>query len=159
MLSSGRISIQVSTEVSELTNVGALQLNSTLAIPGLQVRRAETTVEMASGSSFMIAGLLQSRYKQTVDSLPGLTALPVLGSLFRSRDFLNEETELVVIVTPYIVSPTHPGQLQTPADNLQAPIDLDTVFMGSVNQVVKDRGGTPAPTSGGYQAPVGYVIE
>lgn len=159
VLSSGRISIQVSTEVSELTNVGALQMNSTLTIPGLQVRRAETTVEMASGSSFMIAGLLQSRYKQTIDSVPGLTALPVLGSLFRSRDFLNEETELVVIVTPYIVSPVHPGQLQTPADNLQPAVDLDTVFMGNVNRVVTDRGGTPAPSAGGYQAPVGYVIE
>lgn len=162
VLSSGRISMKISTEVSELSNIGALQLNTSLTLPALTVRRAEDTVEMQSGSSMMIAGLLQQKYKQSVDSLPGLTTLPILGALFRSRDFLNDETELVIIVTPYIVSPTDPNGLQTPADNLEVAHDLTSVFLGEVNHIVKVRNGqtaaaTDAPPA--YSAPVGYVIE
>ncbi len=167
VMSGGRISLKISTEVSELTNVGALQLNSTLTIPGLTVRRAETTVEMSSGSSLMIAGLLQTKYKQSIDSMPGLTTLPIIGSLFRSRDFLNDETEMVVMVTPYLVDPTNPNVMQTPADNLQAADDLSSAFMGSLNKVIKARdtqNGTAAATTapaaaGPYRAPIGYVIE
>ncbi len=161
VLSSGRISLRLSTEVSELTNTGSFTLNSTFTIPALDVRRAETTVEMQSGSSLMIAGLLESKYKQTVDSLPGLTSLPIIGALFRSRDFLADETELVVIVTPYIVSPTDPNALQTPADNLQMANDASTVFMGRLNQVIRAKTGTPASASPPplYTGPVGYVIE
>ncbi|EGF91885.1 bacterial type II and III secretion system family protein [Asticcacaulis biprosthecium C19] len=164
VLSEGRISMKISTEVSEITNVGAFTSNgSNLTIPGLSVRRAETTVEMQSGGSLMIAGLLQSKYKQSIDSLPGMTSLPILGSLFRSRDFLNEDTELVVMVTPYIVDPVHPDQLQTPADNLEFADDMSTVFMGRLNKVVDGdavAAGVPAsgPT-GPYVAPIGYVIE
>ena len=161
VMSSGRISLKISTEVSELTNVGALAVG-TLSIPGLTVRRAETSVEMQSGSSLMIAGLLQSKYKQSIDSLPGLTSLPVLGALFRSRDFLNDETEMVVIVTPYIVDPTSPDQMQTPADNLQPSDDMSAVFMGRLNKVIKaDNGGDTASAApeAPYAAPVGYVIE
>ncbi len=159
--SSGRISLKISTEVSELTNTGAFT-STTLTIPALTVRRAETSVEMQSGSSLMIAGLLKTEYKQTVDSLPGITTLPVIGALLRSRDFQNDETEMVVIVTPYIVSPTDPNNLQTPADNLQAAGDLTTVFMGRVNKVIAAKTGataTVATSSQPYQAPVGYVIE
>ena len=162
VLSEGRISLKVSTEVSELSNIGSLQLSSSLTIPALSVRRAETAVEMSSGSSLMIAGLLQSKYKQTIDALPGMTTLPVLGQLFRSRDFLNDESELVIIVTPYIAQPGAPGDFQTPADNLEAPHDMHAVFMGNVNRVIKARNGetvannAPPPA---YSAPVGYVIE
>ena len=163
VMSGGRISLKVSTEVSELSNVGALQLNSSLTIPGLSVRRAETSVEMQSGSSLMIAGLLQSKMKSSVDSLPGLTTLPVIGALLRSRDFLNDETEMVVIVTPYIVNPADPDAMQTPADNLQTPDDSTAVFMGRLNKVIAAKKGetTAAAESaaGPYQAPVGYVIE
>jgi len=160
VLSGGRISLRISTEVSELTNIGALQLNSTLTIPALTVRRAETSVEMQSGSSLMIAGLLESKYKQVLDSLPGLTTLPVLGALFRSRDFLNDETEMVVIVTPYLVSPTNPGALQTPADNLVLASDMSSVFMGNLNKVIhKTSDGPAAPPPPPYRAPIGYVIE
>ena len=163
VMSSGRISLKVSTEVSELTNTGAFTSSTTLTIPALDVRRAETTVEMQSGSSMMIAGLLQANYKQTVAALPGLTTLPILGALFRSRDFENDETELVVIVTPYIVKPGDPDQFQTPADNLQIAGDAETVFMGRLNKVIKPKdgapGSAPAAPSQPYQAPVGYVIE
>jgi pilus assembly protein CpaC len=162
VMSGGRISLKLSTEVSELSSLGAFTLASTdgstsLSVPGLTVRRAETTVELPSGGSLMIAGLLQQQTKQNVDSLPGMTNLPILGSLFRSRDYLNGETELVVIITPYIVDPTKPQNLQTPADGLQTASDMSTVLLGRLNKVVKAPVG--ANSGRAYQGPVGYVIE
>ncbi|MDC7685163.1 type II and III secretion system protein family protein [Asticcacaulis sp. BYS171W] len=161
VLSGGRISIKLSTEVSELTNNGAFT-SGTLTMSALSVRRAETTVEMQSGSSLMIAGLLKSDYRQSIDSLPGLTNLPVLGSLFRSRDFQNEDSELVIIITPYIVSPTDPNAFQTPADNLQIASDPETIFLGRLNKSYKQKRGDTRPdqvAAAPYQAPIGYVIE
>jgi pilus assembly protein CpaC len=162
VMSGGRISLKLSTEVSELTSLGAFTLASSdggtsLSVPGLTVRRAETTVELPSGGSLMIAGLLQQQTKQNIDSLPGMTNLPILGSLFRSRDYLNGETELVVIITPYIVDPTKPQNLQTPADGLQTASDMSTVLLGRLNKVVKAPVG--ANSGRAYQGPVGYVIE
>ncbi len=161
VLSGGRISLKISTEVSELTNNGAFTVAGGVTIPALSVRRAETSVEMQSGSSLMIAGLLQSKLKESLDSLPGMTSLPVLGSLFRSRDFLNDETEMVVLVTPYIVDPTNPDAMQTPADNLQAASDMSATFMGTLNKIVKPAAGADSAQAAAtpYQAPVGYVIE
>ncbi|MFC5344200.1 type II and III secretion system protein family protein [Brevundimonas staleyi] len=162
VLSGGNISLQVSMEVSELQQGGGLTVGagtpSALTLPGLGVRRSATTVEIPSGGSMMIAGLLQESTRQTVDSLPGVTNLPVLGGLFRSRDYLSGETELVMIVEPYIVSPTSPGRMQTPADGLRIANDAQTIFFGQLNQAY----GSPAPTaspSAGWQGPVGYVIE
>ncbi len=162
VLSAGNISLQVSMEVSELTSNGGLTIGagtvSSITLPALSVRRSATTVELPSGGSMMIAGLLQESTRQTVDSLPGVTNLPVLGSLFRSRDYLSGETELVMIVEPYIVSPTSPGRMQTPADGLRIANDAQTIFFGQLNQSY----GSPAPTaspSAGWQGPVGYVIE
>jgi pilus assembly protein CpaC len=88
-----------------------------------------------------------------------MTSLPVLGSLFRSRDFLNDETEMVVLVTPYIVDPTNPDAMQTPADNLQAASDMSATFMGTLNRIVKPAGDSTQAAAAPYQAPVGYVIE
>jgi pilus assembly protein CpaC len=169
VLSKGRISLKLSTEVSEITNTGAFTLtnsstNSTtgsttsgasLVVPGLNVRRAETVVELPSGQSMMIAGLLQSVSKQTLDSLPGLNEVPVLGALLRSRDFQQGETELVIIVTPYLAKPVAPGQLQTPADGLQIANDLETNLLGRLN---KSTGKTPPPGKT-YQGPYGYVVD
>ena len=162
VLSGGNISLQISMEVSELQAGGGFTLGagtpSSITLPGLGVRRSSTTVELPSGGSMMIAGLLQESTRQTVDSLPGVTNLPVLGSLFRSRDYLSGETELVMIVEPYIVSPTSPGRMQTPADGLRIANDAQTIFFGQLNQAY----GSPAPTaspSAGWQGPVGYVIE
>lgn len=162
VMSGGNISLQVSMEVSELSQTGGLTIGagtvSALTLPGLGVRRSATTVELPSGGSMMIAGLLQENTRQTVDSLPGVTNLPVLGSLFRSRDYLSGETELVMIVEAYIVSPTSPGRMQTPADGLRIANDAQTIFFGQLNQAY----GSPAPTtsaSAGWQGPVGYVIE
>ncbi len=161
VLSGGRISLQIKVEVSELTSDGGFTIGagtpSSITLPGLTVRRSENTVEIPSGGAMMIAGLLQESTRQTVDSLPGLTNLPVLGQLFRSRDYLSGETELVVIVEPYIVSPTSPSRMQTPADGLRIASDAQTIFFGQLNQAY----GSPAPAAdgAGWQGSVGYVIE
>ena len=162
VLTGGRISLQVKVEVSELTPQGGLTIGagtaSSISLPGLSVRRSENTIEIPSGGSMMIAGLLQETTRQTVDSLPGMTNLPVLGQLFRSRDYLMGETELVVIVEPYIVSPASPGQMQTPADGLRIAHDAQTIFFGQLNQAY----GSPAPSAqpgAGWHGPVGYVSE
>ncbi len=162
VLSGGLISLKISTEVSELTNDGAFSVGNgenapTLVIPGLNVRRAETMVELPSGGAMMIAGLLREQTKQAIDSLPGMTNLPVLGTLFRSRDFLKGETELVVIVTPYLVKPTSPDRLQTPADGLRLASDPETILLGRLNRAYKARPQPPGAPA--YQGPYGYVIE
>ena len=99
MLSGNRINMKVRPEVSELTDTGAIEING-LRIPALSVRRAETTVELGSGQSFAIAGLLQNASRTNVDKVPGLGDVPVLGTLFRSSRFQRNETELVIVITP-----------------------------------------------------------
>jgi len=162
VLSEGRISLQLSTEVSELTSAGAFTLGGTaddaLVIPALNVRRASSTVELPSGGSMMIAGLLREDTRQNIDQLPGIGSLPVLGALFRSRDYLSGETELVIIIEAYIVSPTSPGRLQTPADGLIIANDAQTLLFGQLNQQFR-RPGDPAAADSGWSGPVGYVIE
>jgi pilus assembly protein CpaC len=188
VLSDGRISLKLSTEYSELTNVGSFSLSggttttttgasngtgtspgsssngqsqtittSGLTIPGLNVRRAETVVELPSGGSMMIAGMLESINKQAIASLPGLTQLPVLGALFRSRDYQQGETELVVIVTPYLVKPGRPDQMQTPADGLEIADDASTYLLGQLNKGF-DKPAAPLPAKS-YQGPFGYVVQ
>jgi pilus assembly protein CpaC len=161
VLSSGRISLKLSTEVSELSNQGSFNVaagpGATIVVPALTVRRAETTVELPSGGAMMIAGLLQEKSAQNLDSLPGAKDMPVLGALFRSRDYQAGQTELVVIVTPYLVSPTSPSDLQTPVDGLQLANDVDTILLGRLNKTYKHE---PEATAGRtYQGPYGYVVE
>ncbi|MGZ9098288.1 MAG: type II and III secretion system protein family protein [Brevundimonas sp.] len=161
VLSQGRISLQLSTEVSELTTAGAFTLGGTaddaLVIPALNVRRASSTVELPSGGSMMIAGLLREDTRQNIDQLPGIGSLPVLGALFRSRDYLSGETELVIIIEAYIVSPTSPGRMQTPADGLIIANDAQTLLFGQLNQ--QYRPGASGTVETGWTGPVGYVIE
>ncbi len=160
VLSEGRISLRISTEVSELSNQGAFTLVGGVSIPALNVRRAETTVELPSGGAIMMAGMLQSRSKQNLDKVPGLNEIPVLGSLFRSRDFLNDETELAIIVTPYLVKPNSPSRLQTPADGIQIAKDARTIFLGKLNETYQPSAvGSAAAAAPAYQGPVGPVIE
>ena len=161
VMSEGRISLKLSTEVSELSSDGAFNLpaggGSSLTIPALKLRRTETTVELPSGGAMMISGLLQQQTKQDIDSFPGLASLPVLGALFRSRDYLSGETELAIIITPYIVKPTSPDQLQTPIDGLQIADDISTDLMGKINKASKVAPEVTANKS--LQGPYGYVIE
>ncbi|GAA0197154.1 pilus assembly protein CpaC [Brevundimonas nasdae] len=161
--SEGRITLQLSTEVSELTSEGAFTMNpsaeNSLVIPALSVRRANSTVELPSGGSLMIAGLLRESTRQNIDKVPALGDVPVLGSLFRSRDYVSGQTELVIILEAYVVSPTAPGRLQTPADGLHIASDAQSILFGQLSQ----RYGSPEPSSNpagsGWQGPVGYVIE
>jgi len=156
VLSGGRISMKVSTEVSELSNVGAVSLGN-LSIPSLNVRRAETTVELPSGGSLVMAGLIQERLRQTINGFPGIKDVPILGSLFRSRDFQNSETELVVIVTPYIVKSVARDKLVQPDAGFEIASDVETIFMGKLHKVYGVKG-RPLPP-GAYRGGVGYIIE
>jgi pilus assembly protein CpaC len=128
VLDDGRISMRVRPEVSELSNEGSIKLNN-FVVPALTTRRAETTVELGSGQSFMIAGLLRNHLTNDINKAPFLGDLPVLGSLFRSTAFRRDETELVIIVTPYLVRPVS-NHLATPVDGFRAPNDAQEVFMG-----------------------------
>jgi pilus assembly protein CpaC len=164
VLSGGRIQLKMTTEVSELSQLGEFSASSgassttpQLVIPGLNVRRANTTVEMPSGGSLMIAGLLENTSSQDLDALPGIKDLPILGALFRSRDYQSGDTELVVIVTPYLVDPVNAGQLQTPADGLETANDRDTILLGRLNKTFNHE--PSAPTGRTYQGPYGYVVE
>ncbi|ABI77675.1 pilus assembly protein CpaC [Hyphomonas neptunium ATCC 15444] len=171
VLSEGRISLKVSTEVSELTSQGAFQGaaqtitdgdgNTTIiqgaTLPALSVRRAESVVELPSGGSMMMAGLISVKDRQTIDQLPGLKKLPILGSLFQSRDFLSEETELVVMVTPYLVGATNKASMVTPADGYANASDAKTIFFGKLNETYGRDGAPIKPDD--YRAPVGFMEE
>ncbi len=130
VLADGRISMRVRPEVSELTNDGSVKLNDFI-VPALTVRRAETTVELGSGQSFMIAGLLRNSNTNDVNKAPFLGDLPILGALFRSTSYKRSETELVIIVTPYLVRPTS-GQLALPTTGYRAPSDPEQVLEGQI---------------------------
>jgi len=119
VLANGRISLRVRPEVSELTSQGAVSLNG-YSVPGLTVRRAETTVELGSGQSFMIGGLLSNTSQNTITKMPGAGDIPVLGSLFRSTAYQRGETELVIIVTPYLVNPVDANQIKLPTDGFKS---------------------------------------
>ncbi|WP_042695543.1 hypothetical protein, partial [Azospirillum sp. B506] len=148
VLSPDRISLSVRPEVSELSEAGAVTIGS-IQIPGLSVRRVETTVELGSGESFAIAGLLQNNIRDAVTKFPLLGDLPVLGPLFSSTRFRKNESELVVIVTPYLVNPAGPGALQTPLDGLRPTSELERLF---ARRLAKE---SPAPGPGGPVGPGG----
>jgi pilus assembly protein CpaC len=142
VLSDGRISMRVRPEVSQLSDAGSVKLNG-FTVPALTTRRAETTVELGSGQSFMIAGLLQSTGNNSVNKAPFLGDLPILGTLFRSTHFQRQETELVVIVTPYLVRPVS-NQMATPIDGYRVPTDAQRDFEG---QTYLGTSGTATPTA------------
>jgi pilus assembly protein CpaC len=121
------------------------------------VRSAETTVELPSGGAMMIAGLLQDKSSEDLDSIPGARELPILGALLGSRDYQAGQTELVIIVTPYLVDSTSPANMQTPIDGLQIANDVDTLLLGRLNKTF-NRPAQP-PTGRTYQGPYGYVVE
>lgn len=159
VLSPGRISLQLSSEVSELTNTGSFTLGGSggtgLTIPALSVRRTETTVELPSGGSFAVAGLMQHNTKQVINGFPGVKDLPVLGALFRSRDFQNDESELVVLVSAYLVEPNAASAFSAPTDGFVAPTDPETLLLGRLNAVYKRKDKPLAPQA---SAPVGFVV-
>jgi pilus assembly protein CpaC len=155
VMSEGRISLKISTEVSELSPENSVVLAGT-QIPSLTVRRADTTVELPSGGSIAMAGLIKEQTKQQINGTPGLKNLPILGALFRSRDYLSNQTELVVIVTPFIVDPVSDKQLATPMDGYNDATDRQTILLGRLNKVYGAAGQQP---TGVYHGNVGYIVE
>lgn len=144
VLANGRISIRVRPEVSELSSTGALKLDS-VEIPALTVRRAETTVELGSGQSFMIAGLLSNNAQNSLTKMPGAGDIPILGSLFRSTNYRKGETELVIVVTPYLVNPVNANDIVLPTDGFQSPNDLQRL-LGHMESDGVTGGKRPMPT-------------
>lgn len=134
VLSGGRISLKISTEVSELDPNNGYN-DGSIIIPGLQVRRADSTVEIPSGGSIVMAGLIQQQTKRAASGFPGLMKLPVLGALFRSNDYLKNETELAVFVTPYLAKPTAPAKFASPDDGFAEPTEASAQLLGRLNRL------------------------
>ena len=149
VLSEGRINLKVSAEVSEISSHGAVTVQG-LSIPALQVRRAETAVEMPSGSALAMAGLLSDQTRQNVDGFPELRTLPVLGALFRSKDYLRSESELVILVTPYVVKPGDPDTMSRPDEGFAPPSDLRGLFLGSLNRIYSNSAARAADRDVGF---------
>ena len=143
VLSNGRISLRVRPEVSELSTEGAIVLQN-FQVPALTIRRAETTVELGSGESFMIAGLLNNRSIGAIDKIPGLGDIPVLGTLFKSDSFRRGETELVIVVTPYLVQPVSANDIKLPTDAYQDANDLQRLLLNQTSNGVTG-GDRPKP--------------
>ncbi len=157
VLDDGQINLHVRPEVSELSDQGAVQLaagNSSIAIPALSVRRADTTVTVGSGQSVAIAGLLSDTVRHTTQAVPLLGEIPVLGALFRSDSFIRNETELVIVVTPYIVNPqSEAAALQLPTDGYKPPGDFDRIVL--LRQNARDGGRLAPPMAGS----AGFVLQ
>ncbi len=155
VLANGRISIRVRPEVSELSGQGSVTLNG-FQVPALTIRRAETTVELGSGQSFMIAGLMSNSAQSTIKKVPGAGDLPIIGALFRSNNFRRGETELVIVVTPYLVNPVNGDEIKLPTDGYASPNILQQVFGGRATAGTSGAvrpGPTAAPESGSGERP------
>ena len=156
VLSEGRISLRVATEVSELSQEGAINLSGT-QIPSVKTRRADTTLEIPSGGSMALAGLIQDQTKQAINGIPGASQIPVLGTLFRSRDYVNRSTELMILVTPYIVRAVAQKDLSRPDDGFAPVSDPQADLLGSINRIY----GVPGRTEPGrnYRGTYGFITD
>jgi pilus assembly protein CpaC len=141
VLADGRINLRVRPEVSELSSQGAVRLGGT-EIPGITTRMAETTVELGSGESFMIAGMMSNSSTASIDKYPGLGDVPILGALFKSNGWKRNETELVIVVTPYLVKPVSESQIKLPTDGYQTPTDLERILL---NKQTSNKGSSERP--------------
>lgn len=149
VLSEHRIALNINTEVSELGRL-------IYRVPSIDTRKAQTSVEMPSGGSMMMAGLIKDVTLQELKGTPGLKSLPILGALFSSRDYQKDQTELVVIVTAYIANPVSEKQLATPVDGLTDPTDAQQIFLGRLNRLYGGPGNEPARV---YHGQVGHIID
>jgi pilus assembly protein CpaC len=161
VLSGGRISLKVMTEVSNISDQNSISLGSggglfgssaqfAGTIPSIQTRRAETTVEIPSGGSLAMAGMIQEQTKHAISGLPGLMQLPILGALFKSRDYINNQSELMVLVTPYVVHAVARKKLSRPDDGFSDPSDPSSVFLGRLNRIYGVAGEIPANYHGNF---------
>jgi pilus assembly protein CpaC len=155
VMSEGRISLAIAAEVSELTTEGSVSIGG-ISLPGLKVRRAETTLELPSGGTLAMAGLLSEDTRKSVEGVPGLKEMPVLGALFRSNDYRRRETELVILVTPYLATHAAKNEFAGPDDGYMPPSELKELFFGHINRVYgRPEGSAP----GRYHGDFGFVIE
>jgi pilus assembly protein CpaC len=156
VLGEGRISLRVATEVSELSAEGAIKF-SNVNIPSLKVRRANSTVELPSGGALVMAGLIQDQTKQNINGVPGLMNIPVLGTLFRSRDYQAGQTELMIMVTPYVVKPSARQDLSRPDDGFAEPADPSTVLLGRLNRIYGGRATVGQQKT--YHGNYGFILD
>ena len=156
VLSANRIQLHIATEVTDIDSSHTILVAET-SVPGFRTRKNETTVELPSGGSIASAGLISDQTQQAIDGVPGLMNVPVLGSLFRSRDYLHQQTELVIIVTPYIVHAIDPNQAVRPDANFSDASDPQTWLLGRVNRIYSTSGSLqPMP---GYSGRVGFITD
>jgi pilus assembly protein CpaC len=163
VLSPGRISLNIETNVSEPTYEGSAVTGngSSVQIPGntymaIRKREASTTVELPSGGSIVMAGLVQDNVRQAMSGLPGISKVPVFGTLFRSKDFVRNESELVIIATPYLVRPVARNEIARPDDNFNPENDAATFFLNRVNKIY---GRKEAVATGQYHGAVGFIYK
>jgi pilus assembly protein CpaC len=157
VLSGGRISLKVLTEMSELSTDGALTVPGGSTVPSLKTRRAETTVEIPSGGSLALAGMIQEQTKQAINGLPGLMQVPILGTLFKSRDYNNRQTELMILVTPYVVRAVAQKRLSRPDDGFSDPSDPSSILLGRLNRIYGVAGKTEPPHN--YHGNYGFILD
>ncbi|MDB5557714.1 MAG: type and secretion system protein [Enterovirga sp.] len=155
VLSEGRISLKVFTEVSEIDRENADTITGT---PGFRTRKTSTSIELPSGGTMMTAGLISVQSNQTISGVPGLINLPILGTLFRSRDFQRRESELMIMVTPYIAKPMEAAQVKRPDDGFVDASDPDTVFLGRINKLYGATG-TQGPAARPRSGKFGFITD
>jgi pilus assembly protein CpaC len=159
VLTEGRISLRVMTEVSEISTENSLTGGAGgTTIPSIKTRRAETTLEIPSGGAMAMAGLIQEQTKQAINGLPGLSQLPVLGTLFRSRDYVNNQTELMVLVTPFIVRAVAQKDLSRPDDGFANASDPQADLLGSINRIYGVPGRVE-PARNNYRGTYGFITD
>jgi pilus assembly protein CpaC len=162
VLSEGRISLKVMTEVSDLSTNNAMTLavpgsSQSLTVPSILTRRADTTVEIPSGGSLAMAGMIQEKTQQDINGLPGLMQVPILGALFKSRDYVNHQSELVILVTPYIVRAVAQKQLSRPDDGFADPNDPTSVLLGRLNRIYGSE--HKADEKETYHGKYGFILD
>ncbi len=157
VLSENRIRIQVMPEVSEVSNAGSVQIATGVSVPAFNVRRASTTVELAPGESFMIAGLIQDSMQSTIEQLPGIGEVPILSSLFRSTSYQRQETELILAVTPYIVDPLKSSDIRLPSDDFRPASFMESVFYGALGTLNGDAQRISQTPS--LEGPIGFMVD
>ena len=160
VLSENRISVRVGTDVTELdpqNSFSFVQNGVAVAVPGMRVRKSETTVELPSGGTMMTAGLIQQVSRQAISGLPGLLSLPILGALFRSRDYQRQETELMILVTPFIAKPMMAAQVSRPDDGFVDASDTQAVLLGQLTKIYGKAGRGPVGRS--YRGKVGFIAD
>ncbi len=162
VLAEGRISMKVMTEASDLSNDNAITIgvpgtDQTLTIPSIRTRRADTVVEVPSGGALAMAGMIQEQTKQAISGLPGLMQLPILGTLFKSRDYINRQTELMILVTPYVVRAVAQKDLSKPDDGFADTSDPSAILLGRLNRIYgRNERADPKNT---YRGKYGFILD